>query len=57
MKKYKVTLVRTATQVQTVAVEAKSPKDAEAKALDVAPDLDFAGCTKDYDYEAEVEDD
>jgi hypothetical protein len=52
MPVFHMTLTRTAVQVIDIEIEADTPEQAEANALDGAGDQYFTGKTYDYEYEA-----
>lgn len=54
MKKFPVTVHRTAVQSLEIHVEARTREEAEEKALDMAGSLDFSGKEKEADYAVEV---
>jgi len=51
--RYIVTVTRIAPQTMDIEVEASSMEEAEQKALEKAPNLDFTGFDKDSSYEVE----
>lgn len=51
MPKYKVNVCRTAYANRLIEVEAKDPKEAEEKALDIAGDFDYSEHSSNYSAE------
>ena len=49
-----VTVTRLAPQTKEIEVQAASAQEAYAKAMEIAPGLDFSGLDKDSEYEVEA---